>query len=283
MFFDTHVHFDPRKVGAAEAVVRRALEAGVTRLLAVGGNLDANRHAVELADRFPENLRAAVGFDRDEAEPFSRDPHALAAAAEHLGEFARRKRATIVAVGEIGLDFHYHPETAGPQARLFEAQLELARAVKLPVVVHTREAEKETLRILRRHAKAWEGETDRIGVVHCFTGDRKMAKKLLDLGFHIGLSGIVTFANAGPVRDVAAMVPDDRLLIETDSPYLAPIPRRGGSNEPAFVRYVAEKVAEIRGCAVGRIAALTLRNGAYLFGMPSSGDPTCSPCTAAPY
>ncbi|MDI6775495.1 MAG: TatD family hydrolase [Verrucomicrobiota bacterium] len=267
MFFDTHVHFDQWNAGAAEATARRALEAGVTKMIAVGGSIDANRRAVELAGRFPKNIRAAVGFDRGEAEPFSRDIHAWEAAIEHLGNLIRRKRAVIAAVGEIGLDFHYHPETARAQIRLFDAQLELARAARLPVVVHTREADKETLRSLKRHAKAWAGDTDRIGVAHCFTGDAATARRLLARRFHIGLSGIVTFANAGPVLAVAAMTPEDRLLIETDSPYLAPIPYRGKTNEPALVRRVAEKVAEIRGCAVARIAALTMRNGERLFGM----------------
>lgn len=149
---------------------------------------------------------------------------------------------------------------------LFKEQLLLARQLNLPVIIHSRKAEEATAVELRKYREIWEGQNARIGVLHCFTGDRAFAEKILNLNFYISFSGIITFSKVSDVQEAARMVPDDRLLIETDSPHLAPEHYRGKRNEPAYLKCVAEALAEIRGCSVERIAELTTDNAERLFG-----------------
>jgi TatD DNase family protein len=255
--FDTHVHFDPAWPAAErQALLERAWTAGVERLIAVGGAPAENRLAVELARAQPDRIRAAVGCNRD-----------LAGAAWDVEELAPLLALPeVVAVGEVGLDFHRTTSDRAAQTRLFARMLELAREHRRPVIVHSREAEAETLALLERHAGKWAGAPGRIGVQHCFTGSPEFAARLLALGFSIGFSGILTFKNAKDLRAIAAGIPADRLLIETDSPWLAPEPVRGKPNEPANVRRVAETLAEIRKTSVGEIAAITFRNAERIFG-----------------
>ena len=163
----------------------------------------------------------------------------------------------LAALGEIGLDYHYSPETREAQMKLFASQLEEARKRDLPVVIHTREADDDTIGLLR--------EIPSRGVIHCYTGTPEAAKKFLDLGFYISISGIVTFKAAQNVRDSALVVPDDRILIETDSPYLAPVPMRGNPNEPAFIRHTCEFLAALRGSSAADFAELTFANGEKVF------------------
>ena len=254
-YYDTHAHFT---LTAAETVaaLTRAREAGVDQVVAVGGSAELNAGALAAAEAFPDTVRLALGFDRDqaaEAEP------------EVFAETLRQLAGTHppAAVGETGLDFHYHPETAEAQCALFAAQLRLADAWALPVIVHTREADAATLRVLDE--TPWRGKGLR-GVIHCFTGDTRFAAQLLDRQMALSFSGIVTFRQAGTVRDSAAFVPDDRLLIETDSPYLAPVPLRGQRNEPAFVTHVAACLAAVRKTRPERVAEITTRNARALFG-----------------
>jgi TatD DNase family protein len=164
------------------------------------------------------------------------------------------------AVGEIGLDYHYDFAPRDAQQRVFREQIRLARRLKRPIVIHTREAEDDTFRILGEERAQEIG-----GVFHCFTGDREMARKVLDIGFHLSLAGIVTFPKALELKEVARMVPLDRLLVETDSPFLAPIPHRGTRNEPARVARVAEAIAELRGVPTEAIATATGENFTRLF------------------
>ncbi|MDD4737107.1 MAG: TatD family hydrolase [Kiritimatiellae bacterium] len=254
MYFDTHVHLDEFEAEeSTEAVIARAQEAGVNRMLAMGGNPEANRLAVELAGRYPGILYAAVGLDRDQA---SHSPD-LADSASLAGSSGVR------AIGEIGLDYHYHPETVAAQRKLFEAMLELARKCGLPVMIHSREAEEDTLALLRAYAQTLS-DPSRAGALHCFTGSRRMAKALLDLGFYISFSGILTFPRAIELQEVSNYVPEDRLLIETDCPYLAPVPHRGKRNEPAYVIRVAEKLAELRGKTREEMARITTANACTL-------------------
>ncbi len=201
-------------------------------------------------------MRLALAFDRDQAGT---------AAPEVFVETLRRiaSEHPFAAVGETGLDFHYHPETAEAQAALFAAHLRLADAWRLPVIVHTREADEATLRVLDE--TPWRGEGLR-GVIHCYTGGPAFAAELLARRFAISFSGIVTFRNADVLRESAAFVPDDRLLIETDSPFLAPVPKRGQRNEPAFVPHVAACLAAVRRTTPGAVADLTRRNALALFG-----------------
>ncbi|MBN1674824.1 MAG: TatD family hydrolase [Kiritimatiellae bacterium] len=255
---DTHVHFDAWETQAAlEAVLDRASGAGVARMVAVGGSGPANTRAVALARRFPGRLYAAVGYDRDQA--------ASSCPLDELESLAAAEE--VVAVGEIGLDFHYHPETADAQRALMGDMLALARRRRLPAIVHSRDAETATLALLETHAACWPGKPGRIGVLHCFTGSAPFARNLLELGLAVSFSGILTFKKAEALRRVAAAIPDERLLIETDSPLLAPEPYRGRPNEPAYVRRVAEVLAEIRGCTPEAIAEMTTRNAQRLFGL----------------
>ncbi len=267
--FDSHVHMEGMEaIGGCEVVLERARLQGVTRAIAVGGSEALDRSAVAAGRRHPAMLGVAIGYDRDQAGELAADDSACDAAVGRLESrltALRREGLPLVAVGEIGLDYHYAAESAPAQRRLFAAQLALARRLELPVIIHSREADADTLAALREHVSLWRGDPERIGVLHCFTGGAAFARLLLELGLAISFSGIVTFRNADPLRAVAAEIPDDRLLIETDSPFLAPVPVRGRQNEPAHVRHVAACLATARGVAVEAVAAQTWDNAARLF------------------
>ncbi len=280
MLTDTHVHFDGLLAGGKtiHAIVERAAAGGVSRMLAIGGAPEANRMALEIARAFAGRIRAVVGYNRDQAKGGTgKEDDRRRTADDGPGqtnteedgmpnELENLLRAPEVAgIGEVGLDFHLGRDNALAQIELFRRMLLLARDHRLPVCVHTRAADAETLAALREHAAAWRGAPDRIGVMHCFTGGEAFARQLLALGFYISFSGIITFKNAGSLPAVAALTPDDRLLIETDSPYLAPAPFRGQPNEPAHVRRVAETLAAIRHTSLEKIAEITAGNAAKLF------------------
>ena len=253
--YDTHAHFSLNP-GESAAVMQRALEAGVTRLVAVGGSQDLNAGALAVAEACCDNVRLALGFDRSQAQGTD-----VAALIETL----RRLHALtpVAAVGETGLDFHYEAESAEAQCELFAAQLRLADEWGKPAIIHTREADEATLRVLDQ--TPWSGNGLR-GVIHCFTGHKEFARELLDRNLAISFSGIVTFKSADMLRESAAYVPDERLMIETDSPFLAPVPMRGKRNEPAFVKIVAESLAEVRGSTLAQISRVTTRNALAMFG-----------------
>ena len=255
IYYDTHAHFEGAPAETV-AVLERAFAAGVTRLVAVGGNAVLNAGALAASLAYPDHVRLALGFDRDQAG--TGEPEVFV---ETLRQLAAQH--AMAAVGETGLDFHYHPETADAQCALFAAQLRLADEWRLPAVIHTREADEATLRVLDE--TPWRGEGLR-GVVHCFTGDKAFAARLLDRQLAISFSGIVTFRNADMLRGSAAFVPEERLLIETDTPFLAPVPKRGQRNEPAFVAHVAECLAQVRGTTAENIAAITRENARRMFG-----------------
>ena len=245
--FDTHCHFESCEANEVSALLTRAKQAGVERILAVGGSAALNYAATMAAEISRDSLSCvlpdvvvALGFDRDQINK----PSSLSAADLDL--------ASVVAIGEIGLDYHYTPETRAEQLKLFGEQLALARERDLPVVIHTREAWEDTLAVLK--------ETPSRGIIHSFTGTPAEAKSYLDLGYYISFSGIVTFKQAENVREAAKVVPDDRILIETDSPYLAPVPMRGNPNEPAFVRHTCEFLAAFRGMDAEAFAELTFAN-----------------------
>lgn len=261
MLIDTHAHFrESTLAGDIAGIMERAYFAGVGRIVAVGCDPDTNMAALRLAAAYPDRVKAAVAFDRSLA-----GSDAKAADIRILIQSAPAGQVT--AIGEIGLDFYYEPETAEAQQVLMDTQLVLARELRLPVIVHSRQSDAETLSLLSAHAKAWPGEPDRIGVLHCFTGEEVFARQLLDLGFMISFSGIVTFRNADPLRAVAKTIPGDRLLIETDSPYLTPVPHRGKPNEPCYLPAVAELLAKVRGETVEAVSLQTSINAARLFGL----------------
>lgn len=240
--FDTHAHFEGSQAETL-AALERAREAGVTRILAVGGSESLDAGAL-LAAKLGGgvNVNVALGRDRDQYAQAWAPPAAEA-----------------VAVGEIGLDYHYDPEHRKEQRELVSLQLEYASQVGKPVVIHTRDADDDTLGILR--------EIPSKGVIHCFTGTPRFCRELLDLGFMISISGIVTFRAADNVRESALVVPDDRILIETDSPFLAPVPMRGKANEPSFIVHTAKFLAALRKTDFADFAALTFSNALELFGL----------------
>jgi TatD DNase family protein len=233
----------------------RAQAAGVVGfvVVGVGKDLDQARAAVELAGRRPDRVAACVGIHPHDAVSWSETAH------EELRALAARPE--VVAVGEIGLDYHYDHSPRETQRDVFARLVGLAREVGKPIVVHTREAAADTLAILER-----EGARDVGGIIHCFSEDRAFAERALDLGFDVSLSGIVTFKGAVAVQEVAAWAPVDRILVETDSPYLAPVPLRGKKCEPAHVVHTARRVAELRGMALEDLAAATLANTERRFG-----------------
>jgi len=253
IFIDSHCHLnDPRFAGDADAVIDRAVAADVEKMLVVGYDLPSSEIAVDLAAR-NDCCLAAVGVHPHDARHY--DAHAR----ETLQSLAARQR--VVAIGEIGLDYYYNTSEPAAQQRAFRDQLDLARELGLPVVLHCREAYDEVLDTLEA-----VGDGRWRGVLHCFGGDTQHAERGLGLGLHLGIAGVVTFRNADALREVVRATPLDRLLIETDAPYLAPEPHRGKRNEPSYVRYVAHRLAEVRGEPFERIAAATTANARDLFG-----------------
>ena len=244
---DSHCHLDDAQFDAdRDAVIERALAAGVGTMLAIGtGHGPPDLEAgIRLAERYPQML-ASVGVQPHDASKARPETY------ERLRELAAHPK--VVAIGEIGLDFHYNFSPPEVQLEVFARQLALARELGLPVIIHTREAWPDTLRLLGEAPLAG-------GIMHCFSGGPEEAERSLALGFHISFAGVVTFPKALPIQAAARMVPLDRLLVETDAPYLAPVPHRGKRNEPAFVVETARKVAALRGTTFEEIAAATTDN-----------------------
>jgi len=255
LLVDTHCHLDPQYFPAGpDEVLERAREAGVSGfvVIGVGADLSPARAAVALARRLPERAGAAVGVH----------PHdALSLDDAAYDELARLADAPeVLAVGEIGLDYHYDHSPREVQRAVFARLVGLARDKQKPIVIHTRNAPADTLDILQS-----EGARDVGGVIHCFSEDRAFAARALDLGFDLSFSGIVTFKSSVAIQDVAQWAPLDRILVETDSPYLAPIPKRGKPNEPAYVVHTARRVAELRGIAFEALAEATTVNAQRAF------------------
>ena len=260
MFVDSHAHIDGEEFDAdRDEVVGRAREAGVRAILNVGtgdphgGNFE---RAVAVAERY-EGVYAAVGVHPHDARLCDE-----AAERRMLGLLRRGGR--VVALGEIGLDFHYDNSPRGVQREVFARQLRLARDVGLPVVIHSREADDETIAVLR----AGYAGAERGGVMHCFGGTLRMAEEALGLGLHISFAGNVTFRKAENLREAARAVPADRLLVETDCPFMAPVPLRGRRNEPAYVVETARFVADLRGVGPEELGRTTAENFSRLFGVP---------------
>jgi TatD DNase family protein len=255
---DSHCHLaDETFRDDLEAVVARSKEAGLERVLVIleAGNASEAAQAARVEALWPE-ARFAVGVHPHAAHEYAGDPsRAAAIVREQIGRMPAAR-----AVGEIGLDYHYDYSPRDVQQEVFRAQVRLARELDLPVVIHTREADADTIAIL--HA---EGERAIRGVVHCFSGTAALARAGLDLGFYISLAGIVTFPKAGDLRETAKGVPLDRLLVETDSPFLAPVPFRGKRNEPEHVRQVVELLAALHGIPREDLSRRTSANFHALF------------------
>jgi TatD DNase family protein len=255
---DSHCHLAGEEFQRdLPAVVQRAREAGVTGALVILAADDDPEYerARTVLSTWPD-VRFSTGVHPHAAGAFSGDP----GRAVQLVDERLDRSETCRAVGEIGLDYHYDFAPRDVQQAVFRAQIGLARRRRLPIVIHTREADEDTFRLLTEEAAGEVG-----GVFHCFTGNRDVARRALESGFHISLAGIVTFPRAEELHEVTKIVPLDRLLIETDSPFLAPVPHRGTRNEPARVIHVAEAIARLRGTSVGDVAAATRENFMRLF------------------
>jgi len=253
---DSHAHIQGNEYAQdLSAVLERAREAGVQKIIVIGGAgpLSSNEAALRLAHSYPA-LFATIGMHPHDAKDVGEEDFL------HLRELLEDSK--VVAVGETGLDFYYDHSPRSVQMELFYRFIQMARETGLPLVVHNRQADREVAELLRR-----EGKGEIRGVIHCFTGDYRSAKEFLDLGFHLSFTGIITFKNAGPLRDVVGKLPLDRILVETDSPHLAPVPHRGKRNEPAYVRIVADTVASVRGLSIAEVAQATSSNAQKLFGI----------------
>jgi TatD DNase family protein len=251
MFVDSHCHLDfPDLAAREDAVLAEMAAKRVGHALCVAVKLEDFPRVLALAERHP-NLSASVGVHPDNDGVEEPDVERLLALAEH---------PKIVAIGETGLDYYWQKDAPEWQRERFRTHIRAARACGKPLIVHTRSAAEDTLRVMRE-----EGAGEAGGVMHCFTESREVAEAALDLGFYISFSGIVTFKSARDLKEVARFVPLDRLLIETDSPYLAPVPHRGKTNEPAWVVHVAEEIARLRNEPLERIETVTTENFFRLF------------------
>jgi TatD DNase family protein len=251
---DSHAHIQGKEyAGETEAVLERARQAGVEQVIVVGGagDMSSNTMAVALADSFP-SVYATVGMHPHDAKDVGAEELA------RLMELAVHPK--VIAVGETGLDYYYDHSPHDVQSRVFTRFIQMARETDLPIVVHERDAARDTAGLLRS-----EGSAKVRGVIHCFTGDYDAACNYLDLGFYLSFSGIITFKNADPLRRVVQKVPLERVFVETDSPYLTPMPHRGKRNEPAYVRLVAETIAKIKAIPLEEVARTTTRNVQDLF------------------
>ena len=251
MLVDSHCHLDfPDLIENEADVLERMIENGVTHALCVSVKLETLPAVIGLAERHG-NLFASVGVHPDNADCEEPDEARLLALAAH---------PKVVAIGETGLDYYWHKDAPEWQRARFRTHIRAARRCAKPLIIHTRDSAADTLRLMRE-----EGADQAGGVMHCFTETREVAADALDLGFHISFSGIVSFKNAEALRDVSRFVPSDRLLGETDAPYLAPMPFRGKTNQPAYVRHVAQAVADARGESLASVAEATSRNFFRLF------------------
>ncbi len=249
--FDSHAHYDSEAFDADRKELLNALQQqGVCGIINCGTDIASSLVSLELSDEFGF-VYAACGIHPHEAEGCKQGYLSV------LKKLCSEKKC--VAVGEIGLDYHYDFSPREIQQKVFEQQLVLAKELDLPVIVHDREAHEDTMMLLKRYKPK--------GVVHCFSGSAEMAKEVLKLGMYIGLGGAVTFKNARKPLEVAEMVPDDRLLIETDCPYMTPVPFRGKRCDSSFIPYTAEKLAEVRNTTAENILDLTRKNANILFGL----------------
>lgn len=252
MYFDTHAHYDDRAFDADRETLLQSLGEGDVKLIIDPGcDAPSSRRALELAERFPF-VYAAVGLHPEELDKYS--PESF----EEICSMARHPRC--VAIGEIGLDYYWDASHKEEQKALFRRQIELALELDKPVIVHDREAHGDCLEIVRDYPGLR-------GVFHCYSGSAEMAKELLKLGWYLGFDGPVTYKNARKALEVLELCPMDRMLMETDSPYLSPVPMRGKRNDSSNLKYVAEKIAQVKGISPEQAAALTLANGCRLFGI----------------
>ena len=252
MYFDTHAHYDDSAFDAdLGALLPELYASGVGLIIDPGCDVKSSRAAIELAARY-EHMYAAVGIHPEELGDFTE---------ENLDEIARLAGdGKCVAIGEIGLDYYWDDTHKTEQKELFRRQIELALELSKPVIVHDREAHGDSLELVGRYPELR-------GVFHCFSGSAEMAKELLRRGWYLGFDGPVTYKNARKALEVLELCPMDRMLLETDSPYLSPVPMRGKRNDSRNLKYIAEKIAEVKGCTAEDVARAAYENGRRLFGI----------------
>lgn len=256
MLFDTHVHLNADQFeDDQEEVIKRAQEAGVRKMVVVGFDHKTIPKAMDLTERY-DYIYAAVGWHPVDAIDFTDKE------LDWLEDLSKHPK--VVALGEMGLDYHWDKSPVSIQKEVFRKQIQLAKKVNMPIIIHNREATEDIIKILQEEDAQTVG-----GIMHCYSDSPDYVQACLEMNFYISLGGPVTFKNAKLPKEVAKVIPLDRLLIETDSPYLAPHPNRGKRNEPAYVRLVAEKIAELRGLSLKNIAQITTENAHRVFNITS--------------
>lgn len=256
--FDSHAHYDDHRFaeefeGGVDGAIRAAHEAGVDYIANIGSSLRSSRNSVELADRY-DFIYATVGLHPYDAQQI--DAADLDSALHQVEELT--KHGKVRAIGEIGLDYHYDGTDKERQSYFFSTQMEIAQKVGLPVIIHSRDAAGDTFDMIRRYPEVK-------GILHSYSGTAEMARQLCDMGWYISFSGPVTYKNAAKVKESAAIVPDDKLLIETDCPYLPPVPHRGELNYSGYLHFTCQGVADARGADYDTVAKLTYENAKRFF------------------
>lgn len=253
MIYETHTHFDDKAFDEdRDTAIRNALDAGVTRFINVASSMTSSLASVRMARKYPECLAAVGVHPEDTADLTEDDMDTLAGYAED---------ENVVAIGEIGLDYYWDTPSRDIQKKWFVRQIALARQVKLPIIVHSRDAAEDTVTILKNE-KAFEAG----GIIHCFSYTKETAKQCIDMGFYIGVGGVVTFKNAKKLKEVVKYVPLERIVVETDSPYMAPVPNRGKRNTSEYLPYVIGEIANIKEVSFAEVEDITYGNAVRLFG-----------------
>ena len=251
MIFDSHAHYDSQQFDEDRDELLLSMEAnGVGTIVNAGASWDSVTEVVELAQKYPF-MYAAVGVHPDEVGALDDERF------EYMK--AQCKKDKVVAVGEIGLDYYWDNESHDVQKKWFIKQLELARELDLPVIIHSRDAAADTLEIMKEYGQGLRG------VIHCFSYSIELAREYVKMGYHIGIGGVVTFKNGRKLKEIAAEIPLERILLETDCPYLAPVPFRGKRNDSHYISYVAQEIAELKGISYEEVVAQTEKNGKELF------------------
>ena len=254
MIFETHTHFDDKAFDEdRDEAIKAAVDAGVSRIVNVGASMGSSKTSVELALKYPV-IYAAVGVHPEDCEFLTEEDIQI------LKNYALDKGNKVVAVGEIGLDYYWDEPQRDIQKKWFVRQLQLSKEVNLPIIVHSREAAKDTLDIIKEEHNGSTG-----GVIHCFSYGIEMAKEYLDMGYYLGVGGVVTFKNGRKLKDVVEYTPIDRIVVETDSPYLAPVPNRGKRNTSANLPFIIEEIASIKGMSPTQVEEATYENAMKLY------------------
>ena len=255
--FDSHAHYDDEKFDQdREEIIQKIYDSGVEKFISAGYSLESSKRAIDLADKY-EFIYTTVGISPNDVKQTLKETIEDIKKLEDI--ITRKENDKIVGIGEIGLDYYWNKENKEIQKQAFIMQIELANRLNLPITIHTREAVSDTLEILKQHP------VQQKGVFHCCPLNRELVKEALKLGFYISFAGPVTFKNSKNAQEIAEMVPNDRMLIETDSPYLAPEPVRGTRNDSRNVRYIAEKIANIKSLSTEEIAEITYQNTLKIF------------------